>query len=473
MISEKLNLDLVFEDNKSFDVLIKNQLIPVVNDTFSTKVLISKNNNSFNPKSLLSTYKKNIETIKIDDFEFNRLLEIFSLSIYIYQSHKNETLDIFHFLLQESIKAKASDVHLEPYENLFIVRFRIDGTLYEKFILNELSFNYLNHKIKIASNLDLVTTFVALDSRFSRSINNISYDFRVSVLPMLDSCSIVLRILDKYRMLISLDKLGINKQNLFLIKRALNNLSGLILIAGPTGSGKTTTLYSILDQIKNSEKKIITIEDPIEYKIDNIVQTQVHRKQNFNFTNALRGILRHDPDVLMIGEIRDKDSVEIALNSALTGHLIFSTIHTNSAIETLVRLQQLGIDNFLIIHTLSLVHFQRLIRVLCPKCKKQTKQQKSKYIKKEYKVYSSSGCQNCSNTGFISRKVVSETIYIDEGLKELILLNSSKSIYLKYLKSKSFKTIFEDALNCYLKGLTSIEEIMKIDYIQYEKYFCE
>jgi general secretion pathway protein E len=473
LLFEKLNLDLIFDNNFDLKELAKYRVLPIYFDTFTICFLTD----SLEHGSISSYYSnklhKSIECKVIHKIDFVKLFDIFVSSCKLYRNYQQKNIidNVFDYILEKAIDINCSDIHIESFDNIFLIRFRIDGILTEAFIIHEELFQSLSHKIKLISNLDIVTKFVAQDARFTKNIKNNSYDFRVSILPLLYKESIVIRILNKLQSILTIDELGLNSYSENLLKKAISQMHGLVLITGPTGSGKTTTLYSVLNHIKSMEKKIITIEDPIEYRLDYIVQTQVNKKHDFNFNSALKGILRHDPDILMIGEIRDQESVKIAVQSSQTGHLILSTMHTNGAIETIIRLQQLGIENFLIIHALLFVQFQKLIRILCTNCK-QKKRVDKEFLKynhsnKSY-VYKPIGCKKCFNSGYIGRKVVCETILIDEHIKKLILNNASYSEYVKYLKIKNFKTIFEDALEQYFQGVTSLEEVIKIDSIKYE-----
>jgi general secretion pathway protein E len=471
LLFQKLNPNLVFSNNFNLKELATYRVIPIYVDTFSIKFLTCLNDTIDNKNKLFDRFQKNIELETLSKIDFKKLFDIFRISNNIFVEFLlNDDINIiFDTIFKNAIQSNCSDIHIENFKSIFLLRFRIDGILNERFIINLKIFNSILSKIKLLSNLDLVNKFKPLDSRFSKVINNKSYDFRVSIIPSSNHQSVVIRILDKSNMIINLDKLGINEYSLKLIKNTILQTTGLILFTGPTGSGKTTTLYSILNKINNMEKKIITIEDPVEYDFENIMQTQINHKHEFTFNNALKSILRHDPDILMIGEMRDNESIKLAIQTAMTGHLILSTLHSNGAIDTIIRLQELGIDNFIIIHTLLLVQFQRLIRILCPDCKEETNIDISLNIENNNKkVFKPIGCHKCFNSGYLGRKMVCETIFIDEEIKKLIIQNASSNDYLKYIKTKGFKTIFEDALDSYLIGITSIEEVLKIRKLSYE-----
>jgi general secretion pathway protein E len=320
---------------------------------------------------------------------------------------------------------------------------RIDGRMKKFFIFKKELFRFLSSYIKLISNLDITQTRIPMDSRFSLNVSEKKYDFRVSTMPTVSGESIVLRILDKTNIEKNLNNLGFNESLLNEFKNIINLAQGLVLVAGPTGSGKTTTLYSLLKELNSEDKKIITVEDPVEYKIEDITQISINSKIGLNFELVLKNILRQDPDVIFIGEIRDKFSLDIALQASLTGHLVIATIHSNSALQTITRLIDLNADTFLLSTTLKYILSQRLVINYCKKCQ-------------------GKGCSHCNFTKFYDRSCIAELLKVDEKISSMIFTKSSLIQIEKYLKTINYKTILEDGIEKVNNGITSIEEIYKV-----------
>jgi len=375
--------------------------------------------------------KLNLEYDK-KEFEFELLflkekVEIFLLLKKAYLLDSNELKNakiidkFFKKLFSLAIKLNSSDVHIELNKNSVDIRFRIDGELIKFFEFDKKYFTILSTIIKIYANLDITATFVPLDSRFSLKLNNNIFDFRVSIMPLIEGESIVIRILNNQNRLLDLEKIEFEKDDLDNIKRALNLSKGLILVTGPTGSGKTTTLYAMLKYLNNGKRKIITIEDPVEYFIEGINQININEKVGLDYFNALKSILRQDPDIILVGEIRDSKTLQIAIQASLTGHLVLATLHTNNTIESLTRLIDLGAKEFLIASVIRLIIAQRLVKIKC-NCQ--------------------NGCKDCNYSGYFGRKLVSEVLMIDKEVYELILkkdFKNLKKIKIKTLKEKIFE----------------------------------
>jgi general secretion pathway protein E len=326
---------------------------------------------------------------------------------------------------------------------LILFKFRIDGKLKTFFAFKSEFFKFISSFIKLNSNLDMTQVRLPLDGRFSLNIENKKYDFRVSTMPTLEAESIVLRILDDKNINKNLQTLGLSKNLLEILTQTLKLTQGLILISGPTGSGKTTTLYSILQELNSEEKKIITVEDPIEYKIDSICQIPINSKIGLSFELVLKNILRQDPDIIFIGEIRDKFSLDIALQASLTGHLVIASIHSNSAVETISRLIDLQADPFLISTTLKLIMAQRLVLNYCRFC-------------------GSIGCEKCNYTKYYDRTAIAEILKIDEKISSMIFKKADINEFKKYLLDIKFKTILDDGKQKVLQNQTSMEEVYKV-----------
>ena len=414
-ISEKLSTAQL----KSYDA------IPVKEDEISVYVAFKnpfdvisqdKVQNLFNRKLLKvavaqpSQIEKYISKLALNESIKDVIAEIRKeLSSSASQGQSTESsgiLKLIEIILKTSIQSRASDIHIEPTETNCIVRSRIDGMLSETFIFDKDIYPPMVSRMKLLSNMDIAERRRPQDGRFSAQILDKEYDFRISTLPILNGESIVLRILDKSKVIINLEDLGMHPDNFSKFKKSMKAPYGIILVTGPTGSGKTTTLYGALNDIKSIKTKIITVEDPVEYQLNMIQQVHVNEKSGLTFVSALRSILRQDPDVIMIGEIRDQETLRIAIQAALTGHLVFSTLHTNDAISALPRMIDMGIEPYLVSGALVCIEAQRLVRKLCPHCKQKiTLSQKAldevkKFLPEGYQFYKKVGCPQCSQTGY-------------------------------------------------------------------------
>lgn len=350
----------------------------------------------------------------------------------------------FSDLISFAIVKRASDIHIEEYKKQILFRFRIDGKLRIFFSFKKEFFKLLSSYIKLVSNLDITQTRLPLNSRFTRVIENKSFDFRISTMPTISNESIVIRILDKNNVNKSIKELGLSNDLISKLKNLTNIKQGLVLITGPTGSGKTTTLYSILKELESEDKKIITIEDPVEYKIEELSQIAVNESLGLNYELVLKNILRQDPDVILIGEIRDKFSLDMALRASLTGHLVIASLHANNATETITRLLDLNDNSYLIANTLKLVLAQRLILKYCSFC-------------------NAKGCNKCNYSKYFDRTVIAELLEVDDTLSSKI---HKKENIKNYLKQISFKTIFDDGKEKVDLGISSLDEVYKVVSLQ-------
>ena len=372
----------------------------------------------------------------------------------------NSNKGIFSILL-EAIKFLASDIHIEALTDKIRIRYRINGILKEVAEIDKSYLSSIVSKLKILSSLDIVEKRKPQDGRFSLKYKGREIDFRTSIMPTMNGEKIVIRILDKFNYNFTLDDLYLSEKNKRIFYKAINQNNGIILVNGPTGSGKSSTLYSILKYKNKEEVNISTVEDPIEYQIEGINQIQCRNEIGLDFATILRALLRQDPDILMVGEIRDKETAEIAVKASLTGHLVFSTLHSNDSLGCINRLVNLGIDNYLLSLVLQMIVSQRLVRKLCPYCKKEDENYKEKLkslnlSEEEYrdvKFYTSVGCDECMGTGYIGRIPVFEIIYFDDVLKNM--LAQKKEI------KQNFKTLLDDAMDKAKEGLTSLDEIMR------------
>ena len=383
-------------------------------------------------------------------------------------SENSGILKLIEIILKTSIQSRASDIHIEPTETNCIVRSRIDGMLSETFIFDKDIYPPMVSRMKLLSNMDIAERRRPQDGRFSAQILDKEYDFRISTLPILNGESIVLRILDKSKVIINLEDLGMHPDNFAKFKKSMKAPYGIILVTGPTGSGKTTTLYGALNDIKSVKTKIITVEDPVEYQLNMIQQVHVNEKSGLTFVSALRSILRQDPDVIMIGEIRDQETLRIAIQAALTGHLVFSTLHTNDAISALPRMIDMGIEPYLVSGALVCIEAQRLVRKLCPHCKQKiTLSQKAfdevkKFVPENYQFYKSVGCPQCSQTGYLGREMISEILPISDHIASMVANGASKDELKSVAYEEGFIDMFHDGVIRAANGITTLEEVYRV-----------
>ncbi|WP_462106652.1 GspE/PulE family protein [Campylobacter concisus] len=476
-ISEKLSTSLlksynaipVKEDEISVYVAFKNPFDVIIQD---------KVQNLFNRKLLKvacadpAQIEKYINKIALNESIKDVITEIRKeLSSSSSQGQSTESsgiLKLIEIILKTSIQSRASDIHIEPTETNCIVRSRIDGMLSETFIFDKDIYPPMVSRMKLLSNMDIAERRRPQDGRFSAQILDKEYDFRISTLPILNGESIVLRILDKSKVIINIEDLGMHPDNFAKFKKSMKAPYGIILVTGPTGSGKTTTLYGALNDIKSVKTKIITVEDPVEYQLNMIQQVHVNEKAGLTFISALRSILRQDPDIIMIGEIRDQETLRIAIQAALTGHLVFSTLHTNDAISALPRMVDMGIEPYLVSGALVCIEAQRLVRKLCPYCKqKVTLSQKAldeikKFLPEDYQFYKSVGCQHCSQTGYLGREMISEILSISDHIASIVANNASKEELKKAAYDEGFIDMFHDGVIRAANGVTTIEEVYRV-----------
>jgi general secretion pathway protein E len=379
-------------------------------------------------------------------------------------------IKLVNHIISQSIKARASDIHFEPYQNSFTVRYRVDGILYDLLTPPKWIQPALISRIKVMAKMNIAEKRLPQDGRFEVKIGDQDIDVRVSTIPTAFGERLVLRLLNKSGSLLELQDLGLSPGRLQLLQRLVTSPNGIILNTGPTGSGKTTTLYAILSSINGPNINIITIEDPIEYQIKGISQIQVNPKIELTFARGLRSIVRQDPDVILVGEIRDRETAEIAVQSALTGHLVFSTLHTNDSASAITRLVDMGVEPFLISSSILAVVAQRLVRVLCADCRR-TYIPNPLYLKsigispdqfKEHKVYKAAGCENCFNTGYRGRAGIFEIMVLTERLKSLILKTFDSGRIKNEAVQQKMRTLRQDGMQKVLQGVTTIEEVLRV-----------
>ncbi len=376
-------------------------------------------------------------------------------------------------LIKEAFQRRASDIHIEPLRKSFRIRYRIDGVLHEIISPPKKLQGAIISRVKLMAGMDLSEKRLPQDGRIKLNIEGNDIDFRVSSLPGVHGESVVLRILDKGSMLLNLHELGLDAADEKEFEKLLNLPNGVILVTGPTGSGKTTTLYTALNYINRPDRKIITVEDPVEYQLTGINQVQVKEKINLTFANVLRSILRQAPEIIMIGEIRDYETAAITMQASLTGHLVFSTLHTNDAAGAVVRLMDMGVAPYLVSSAVHAVVAQRLVRRICEDCKEVYVPSEFEIIslgfdlkKKFPKVYKGKGCSKCSNTGYLGRIAIFEILKIDDIIRELIFAGSLSAEIRERAHDAGMKTLREDGIEKVFNGITTLDEILRVTYLE-------
>lgn len=383
---------------------------------------------------------------------------------------------IVDLLLQYAYNNSASDVHIEPGEESSLIRFRIDGVLHDVLHFPKDIHDQVVTKIKVLSKLRTDEHLSAQDGKMQMKVEEEDLDIRVSIVPVVDGEKVVLRLLSSRHRQFSLNDLGMSENNLEIVKKGFSKPFGMVLATGPTGSGKTTTIYAILKILNTREKNIATIEDPVEYDIDGINQIQVNPKTNLTFADGLRSILRQDPDIVFVGEVRDQETAAIAINAAMTGHLVLSTLHTNDAATSLPRLLDMGVEPFLVASTVNVIIAQRLVRKICEKCRTSinlSAAELGKYFpenlvqkyfksKKEVRVYQGKGCSICHDTGYLGRVGIFEVLEIGEPLRELITAKADADTLKKRGVEEGMLTMLEDGMDKIERGLTTIEEVIRV-----------
>ncbi len=373
-------------------------------------------------------------------------------------------------VLRDAIELRASDIHLEPFEDEFRIRYRIDGVLQDVPVPAQLKRFQpaIVSRVKILSHLNIAEKRLPQDGRIKVRIDDAEVDIRVSVIPMLHGEAVVMRLLRQNATLLGMQELGMDTRELNCFRRVLQLPHGIILVTGPTGSGKTSTLYTALQEINDSDRKIITIEDPVEYQLKGVNQIQVSEKAGLTFARGLRSILRHDPDVILVGEIRDKETAQIAVQASLTGHLVFSTLHTNDAPGALTRLVDMGVEPYLVASSLEAVLAQRLVRTLCERCKAVDNSPTAAELKRQLGIpadtviYRSVGCRECRNTGFYGRRAIFEWMDSDHEIRQLVLRNGSSDQIRDAARRTGMKTLAEDGWRLVRLGVTTVEEVLSV-----------
>jgi type IV pilus assembly protein PilB len=404
-----------------------------------------------------------IEVVEEERFDVTEVTE---------ESQAAPIVTVVNLILNEALKKRASDIHIEPCEKSLRVRYRIDGSLHDAFSLPKKNQNAVLARLKIMSKLDITETRLPQDGRFRINFQDKEIDFRVSILPLVFGGKVVLRILDKSSLSLGLESLGFLGSPLAALKEALAKPYGMILVTGPTGSGKSTTLYSIISQLNKTERNIVTLEDPVEYELEGITQIQTKSEIGLTFASGLRSVLRQSPDIIMVGEIRDLETADIAIKASLTGQLILSTLHTNDAAGAITRLIDMGVEPFLVASSLILVSAQRLLRKICPNCKEEVALPQSVLERAGFKMeefggkklnfYKGKGCPRCGHTGYYGRMGMLEALLIDDHIRDMVVGKASSDEIKEYGLKHGMTTLRAGALENFANGVTSLEEVLRV-----------
>ena len=388
-------------------------------------------------------------------------------------ANKAPIIKLVNMLFFQALKMRASDIHLQPFEDRYQVRYRIDGVLYDMEAVPKKVQEAVSSRIKVMGRLDIAERRLPQDGRASVRLGDAEVDVRISSVPTNHGERLVLRLLDKSARLYELEEIGLYDENLRLVEKFINFDHGIIFVSGPTGSGKTTTLYASLSRINSTQMNVMTIEDPIEYHLPGVSQIQVNEKKGLTFSSGLRSLLRQDPDIMMVGEVRDVDTARISIQAAQTGHLVFSTIHTNDAPTVITRLLDIGIEPYLVASSMIVAIAQRLVRVICPDCKEAYEPQHDDLIElkelgvspdalPEGKLHRGRGCGNCFNSGYLDRTGIYEILPIDDAVKDQIVSRASASAIKRSALERRFITLRMDGANKVVRGITTAEEVMRV-----------
>lgn len=455
-------------------ILVKeegNNLYFSSDDIAKAKKALTSLKNKFPKKKIILSYSLTERVDRVLNYFYKKPLKTrFSKII---NEGKSVAQEIVDEIFRDSLSFNSSDIHFDSQETETIIRFRVDGVLQEAGRVSKDYYNNILNFIKVKSNLRIDEHNSAQDGSMKYIVDNNEVDLRISILPTIYGEKIVIRILAKYVKGFSLSEIGLNDDDKEIVKKEIKKPFGMILTSGPTGSGKTTTLYAVLKLLNNPGLNITTLEDPVEYRISGINQTQINPSSNLTFAKGLRSIVRQDPDVIMVGEIRDEETAEIAVNSALTGHLLFSTFHANDASTTIARLIDMGIEPFLVASTLRMVVAQRLVRKLCQKCRyslsvnasdleKYHKGVSTYFKKKNNTIYQSHGCQACGFTGYQGRMAIFEIIVNSPEMQDLIINKPSAKQVWELAKKQGANSLFKDGLIKVNNGITSLDDLLRV-----------
>ena len=381
----------------------------------------------------------------------------------------NQVVQLLNYVLMQAIRDKASDIHLEPFEDEFKMRYRIDGVLYDMESPDKTLAMAIVSRVKVMAKLDIAERRLPQDGRIELNLGGAPVDLRVAVLPTMFGESVVMRVLDRGNVQLSLDRVGLREDDLEKVRGLINKPNGIVIVTGPTGSGKTTTLYAALNSLNDITTKILTAEDPVEYDIEGLIQCQVNHEQELTFAKLLRSFLRQDPDIILVGEIRDLETAQIAIQASLTGHLVFSTLHTNDAPSSILRLMDLGVESFLLTATLEAIVAQRLVRRVCAGCKENFMPSEEQLMELSLRPQDVAnrtfargvGCDKCNKTGYKGRLALYEIMSMDDTLRELIMTQASTAVLKMEARKRGMRTLRESGMLAIYDGQTTIEEVVR------------
>ena len=488
---DTVEIKLDFSNAFGLDLLKKYEFIPLYrfNDGLTLVGAVNPNNPVLK-QLLLVSLDNNYQILKVDKEKLTAYLNVYSAtqatksalrSIQSVENINNNSKDgistdvanapavrFVDSILEEAVKIHASDIHIEPNEKNVVVRYRIDGDLYEQSTFDMSFFPAISTRVKILSDIDIAEKRIPQDGHITKIIEGEKCDFRVSTLPTIHGEKFAIRILDKKIFSLSLGELNFSKEANETIDKVLHHPHGIILLTGPTGSGKTTTLYSFLRELSKPNVNVVTIEDPVEYSMESINQIQINNKADLTFASALRSILRQDPDIIMVGEIRDEETAQIAIRAAITGHLVLSTLHTNEAPGAMTRLIDMGVPAYLVSDAIVAVISQRLLKRLCPHCKKPVKttpeQKRALGLKEDAIIYEANGCPYCNNTGYKGRLAIHEIMYMNDELRDVVSKPGAtiEEIRDAAIRKAGMQPLFEAAKNVVLAGNTSYSDLLSM-----------
>jgi type IV pilus assembly protein PilB len=381
----------------------------------------------------------------------------------------NQVVKLINLVLLQAIKDRASDIHFEPFEDEFKMRYRIDGILYEMVPPPKHLGPAIISRVKVMANLDIAERRLPQDGRIELTVGGNPVDLRIAILPTMHGESCVMRVLDRSNVELSLDRLGLREDDLAKVRALIQRPNGIVVVTGPTGSGKTTTLYAALAELNDVETKILTAEDPVEYDIDGLCQCQVNEEVGLTFAKCLRSFLRQDPDIILVGEIRDLETAQIAVQASLTGHLVLSTLHTNDAPSSVIRLLDLGMENFLLTATIEGIVAQRLVRTICNKCKEEYQPKEEELLElslrpedvRGKRFFRGRGCDNCNKSGYRGRMAIYEIMLMDDDMRELIMKEASTNILRDHARKRGMRLLRETGLMAIYEGQTTIDEVVR------------
>lgn len=449
---------------------LKNITGKEIDIVMSTNSDILKAIDNFYGSKIMASVTDVSRDMDVEDFEIIAEREaVDNIDSVVDESEKAPIIRMVNLVIKEALRQRASDIHMEPTPEGMRVRFRVDGILHDILTVPKQNQNAVIVRIKIMARLDITVNYVPQDGRFKLKLPSKEVDFRVSLLPTTFGQKVVMRVLDKKSLSVGLDGLGFSDRALGLLKEAIRKPFGMILVTGPTGSGKSTTLYSIINELNTSDRNIITIEDPVEYLVEGLTQIQARPEIGLTFAEGLRAVLRQSPDIVMVGEIRDNETADIAIKASLTGQMVYATLHTNDAPGALTRLVDMDVEPFLVASSLVLVSAQRLCRKICSQCKEPVviprevlDSLKCKLPAKEV-FYHGRGCESCRMTGYLGRIGITEVMTMDDAIREMLINGKSSDVIKEYVRKEAgMATLWEDAIEKWVGGLTTLEEVFRV-----------